>query len=225
MKIPVAQIGVDPRTWQVKVNLALMARLVELTGPQPAAGMPGSQAEGTLTLWRRDDRIFAEGTVGAKPAALCDRCLAPLRVEVTDTLAVELIHEPGPAGHAKGNTKGEPSLGDHGRAEWKGGGVIGGRVDFEGGDSSGGLNVDLDGFEWTTGELEQVFFSGDTVDLDLLVEEQILLALPPQRHCREDCQGLCPRCGHNLNEGPCGCPAEDSHHPFAGLKDLLKPTE
>ena len=46
---------------------------------------------------------------------------------------------------------------------------------------------------------------GETLDLDELMREDILLELPTKFLCRKDCKGLCPVCGKNLNEGPCGC--------------------
>ena len=44
-------------------------------------------------------------------------------------------------------------------------------------------------------------------DLDLrpAVREQWLLAVPSYVQCRDDCKGICPKCGADLNEGPCGC--------------------
>ena len=44
------------------------------------------------------------------------------------------------------------------------------------------------------------------VDLTDVVREEMLLAVPRFVECRPDCRGLCPRCGANLNEGPCDCP-------------------
>ncbi len=44
----------------------------------------------------------------------------------------------------------------------------------------------------------------ETVDLEPIVREQIILGLPISVHCREDCKGLCPTCGQNLNERDCG---------------------
>ncbi|MGH7644484.1 MAG: YceD family protein [Gemmatimonadales bacterium] len=44
------------------------------------------------------------------------------------------------------------------------------------------------------------------IDLRPAVREELLLALPGYVVCREDCRGLCPRCGADLNAGPCGCP-------------------
>jgi len=45
------------------------------------------------------------------------------------------------------------------------------------------------------------------IDLSEVVRQYILLGLPMKPLCREDCAGLCPSCGHNLNLGPCGCPS------------------
>lgn len=48
-------------------------------------------------------------------------------------------------------------------------------------------------------------YEGDAVDLDELVREQILLALPSRHLCREECKGLCQKCGADLNAGQCSC--------------------
>jgi uncharacterized protein len=46
------------------------------------------------------------------------------------------------------------------------------------------------------------------VDLAPMVREQVLLELPMKTLCRTDCLGLCPQCGANRNDGPCGCGTE-----------------
>ncbi|HLK10121.1 MAG TPA: DUF177 domain-containing protein [Candidatus Binatia bacterium] len=61
------------------------------------------------------------------------------------------------------------------------------------------------GTELGAEDLALSFYEGKEVDLTPLVHEQIILALPTRPLCREDCRGLCPRCGTNLNAGPCGC--------------------
>ena len=43
------------------------------------------------------------------------------------------------------------------------------------------------------------------LDLDELVTTDVILELPSKHLCREDCKGLCPKCGKNLNKGECGC--------------------
>jgi uncharacterized protein len=50
-----------------------------------------------------------------------------------------------------------------------------------------------------------VYFRNEELDLDEIVREQLLLALPMRHLCRPDCQGLCPQCGANLNLGPHAC--------------------
>src|SRR6266852_4336727 len=70
------------------------------------------------------------------------------------------------------------------------------------------------------GEADQEFFDGRTIDLDPILREQVLLALPMNVVCSDDCQGLCPMCGQNLNEGKCGCEQKTVDPRFAVLKDM-----
>jgi len=48
-------------------------------------------------------------------------------------------------------------------------------------------------------------YTGKQIDLTPAMREQILLSIPPSPLCSEDCKGLCPSCGKDLNEGACGC--------------------
>jgi uncharacterized protein len=57
-------------------------------------------------------------------------------------------------------------------------------------------------------DLEFSLYEGDEIDLSPLIREQILLALPTRPLCQEDCRGLCPRCGANLNRVKCNCRTE-----------------
>jgi uncharacterized protein len=70
-------------------------------------------------------------------------------------------------------------------------------------------------------ELGIVVTGSDSLDTRPLVVEQVLLDLPAHPLCREDCAGLCPRCGADLNLGPCGCaPAEPDSRWGAALAAL-----
>jgi uncharacterized protein len=53
------------------------------------------------------------------------------------------------------------------------------------------------------------YYEAGQLDLGEVVREQVILGLPLKPLCREDCLGLCPRCGKNRNTGPCGCPPEE----------------
>lgn len=65
----------------------------------------------------------------------------------------------------------------------------------------------------------------DAVQIDLrpAVREELLLAVPQWVVCRDDCRGLCPRCGKDLNTGPCGCPpvVDQRWQGLAALKGKL----
>lgn len=60
-----------------------------------------------------------------------------------------------------------------------------------------------------------------TVDIDELISSDILLELPTKFLCRGDCQGLCQKCGHNLNLGDCGCDKMEIDPRLEALKELL----
>jgi uncharacterized protein len=66
------------------------------------------------------------------------------------------------------------------------------------------------------------FYRDDTIDVDDVVREQILLALPMTKLCTEDCRGLCPECGTNLNEASCECGRKQIDPRWAALKDLKR---
>lgn len=52
------------------------------------------------------------------------------------------------------------------------------------------------------------------------VREQLLLQLPEFVVCREECRGLCPRCGTDLNRGDCDCEPESDPGPWDALRKL-----
>jgi uncharacterized protein len=69
-------------------------------------------------------------------------------------------------------------------------------------------------------DLTTAFYENDEIDLGQLMREQFYLALPMKPLCREDCQGLCPVCGTNLNNGTCTCTRDWEDPRFAALKKL-----
>ena len=60
------------------------------------------------------------------------------------------------------------------------------------------------------------------IDMRPLIEAALLVEVPYMPLCKEDCAGLCPTCGADLNEGPCGCVSDEpeTDNPFAVLKGL-----
>ena len=58
------------------------------------------------------------------------------------------------------------------------------------------------------------------LDLTEAIRQYALLAIPMKPLCRQDCAGFYPRCGHNLNRGPCGCPTQQVDPRWAVLTRL-----
>lgn len=70
------------------------------------------------------------------------------------------------------------------------------------------------------GEAQMGFYEGEGLELKDVLREYVLLALPMQRLCRDNCKGICPVCGQNRNLKECRCQtgAEDAR--WAALKEL-----
>jgi len=74
-------------------------------------------------------------------------------------------------------------------------------------------------------EAEISYYEGEGLLLEDVLREQVLLAVPVKVICRQDCKGLCPQCGANLNFAKCSCsePLEDPR--WSALKDLRRKLE
>ncbi len=67
-------------------------------------------------------------------------------------------------------------------------------------------------------ELEAGWYRGNQIDLSAYFQEVVALALPSQPLCREECRGLCPRCGVDRNTDSCTCEQAALGSPFAALR-------
>lgn len=75
--------------------------------------------------------------------------------------------------------------------------------------------------ELSAEDLDVETYIEDEIDLEETIYAELQLAVPYAPRCREDCKGLCPSCGKDWNEGPCGCaprPADDRWAALKGLK-------
>ena len=75
--------------------------------------------------------------------------------------------------------------------------------------------------ELTEAEMSVSVFDGQAIDVDEIVKEQIVLAVPTRMLCREDCKGICPECGMDRNTGDCGCGKNEIDPRWAALKKLI----
>lgn len=70
-------------------------------------------------------------------------------------------------------------------------------------------------------EMDTEFFADSQFDVTEFLRQQLLLSLPVKRLCREECRGLCPHCGVDLNKERCSC-REKNDSPFNSLAGLIK---
>lgn len=78
----------------------------------------------------------------------------------------------------------------------------------------------------TIDETEIGYYEESGLLLEDVVREQVLLSLPGRTLCKEDCKGLCPHCGQNLNTATCTCDTtavDPRWRALAGLADAVKP--
>jgi uncharacterized protein len=70
------------------------------------------------------------------------------------------------------------------------------------------------------GEAEIGFYEGGGMELEDILREQVLLALPMQRVCSDLCKGICPVCGKNRNETECDCRIDSAGDRWGAFRDL-----
>jgi len=77
----------------------------------------------------------------------------------------------------------------------------------------------------TADETEIGYYEESGLSLEDVVREQVLLSLPGRTLCKEDCKGLCPRCGQNLNLEACKCnsTSDSRWNALAGLAGAIEP--
>mgnify|MGYP003827741201 CR=1 FL=1 len=74
--------------------------------------------------------------------------------------------------------------------------------------------------ELTTEDMDVEYYQEETIDLDPIILEQIVLQIPIRVVCQETCRGLCPQCGINLNTSSCTCSEKKIDERLSVLKDL-----
>ncbi|NOZ25724.1 MAG: DUF177 domain-containing protein [Nitrospirae bacterium] len=70
-------------------------------------------------------------------------------------------------------------------------------------------------------EIDIGFYSNDELDITQVVREQLILSLPMKALCDEECKGLCPVCGADMNLQRCECKYESVDPRLEGLRKLL----
>ncbi len=142
------------------------------------------------SLHRVNQGVLLQGGFRVDVGAPCKRCLDDVTAPLKVSFTLNLL----PRRVAKYKANGDPAVEDNERLE-----------------SAGSFRLEDADREW---------FDGKTIDLDPIIREQVLLALPMNLLCRETCRGLCPTCGQNLNEKQCDCEREVVDPRWMALKDI-----
>jgi uncharacterized protein len=71
-------------------------------------------------------------------------------------------------------------------------------------------------------DLDEYFYDEPVISVAPIAEERIQMAVPMKPLCREDCRGLCPRCGEDWNVADCGCALESADPRWEVLRNLKK---
>ncbi len=69
---------------------------------------------------------------------------------------------------------------------------------------------------------DAIYFQGNSIELDEIVLNNVILSLPIKNLCSEDCKGLCPSCGQNLNMGKCSCDTRVADPRFDALDKFFE---
>jgi uncharacterized protein len=88
-----------------------------------------------------------------------------------------------------------------------------------------GVDAGKEEISVTAAEAEIGYYQGEGLLLEDALREQVLLAIPLKAVCREDCKGLCPQCGANLNTEPCSCEQSFRDPRWSALGELRNKLE
>ena len=186
----------------VRFDVELPPGTIEFLDPKLKQSEP-LQASGKAELVMGSlGEIRVTGQVKVRLQADCDRCLEPANFPVDSSF--ELYYRPTAEGYLGINANNAARRGRRPEA------AIAARA------------VRVEEKSIDAGEAEMGFYEGDGLELNDVLREFVLLALPMQRLCDENCKGICPLCGQNRNQNECRCQTTASDDRWAALKELRK---
>jgi uncharacterized protein len=130
--------------------------------------------------------VSLRGRVRAAARCTCAACLKPFTLRLTVDVGEDFGPRAAPAAAAGGGPRQGSESPRHGSAAGP-----------------------AEERELNAGDFLVPVDAGETIDVTEVVRQHVVLALPIAPRCREECRGLCPRCGTDLNNGPCGCAVDE----------------
>ena len=149
-----------------------------------------------VELYADGTHVFASGTIKGWLEVACSRCVGPVKLALDEPVRVTFMPRSELAAVAD---------------------------DSDEADATGGGEAAEDGAEVGAAEIDVFPYDGEKIDLEPLVREQFVLAIPYAPLCSETCKGLCQQCGIDRNSATCSCePPIDPR--LAALKGLKIPS-
>ncbi|QDE84398.1 YceD family protein [Myxococcus xanthus] len=196
MLVKVDQIKDAGLKLEEPVNLELLG---ETLGGAASGEDTGFRATAPATLKaslrKLSGGVLLEGRFTVDVTSPCKRCLADVATKVPVEFTLNLVPE--------SLARGDDFKDDDEKAMEK--------KERSQGESGGSFEMD---------DADQEVFDGKTINLDPIVREQLLLALPMNAVCRDDCKGLCSQCGANRNDVACTCDTRPADPRLAPLKNI-----
>ena len=153
--------------------------------------------DANLKAYQAGEGLRLEGKVNVVVHKPCGRCLKDASLKVDLPVRMTLFPAKGPSRPAEDDDAPKGKRGKRGGA-----GQRDPKRERESDAPAGGRDPnDLEDVDTAT-------YRAGKADVAGVLREAVLLELPFNLRCRPDCKGLCQRCGADLNEGPCGCPAQ-----------------
>lgn len=152
--------------------------------------------KGSIEINRVNDQLHFEGSINVDLLPVCSRCLESFSYQLHVPIKMDLA--PLHVSKEEKSRKRSSKEEQHQRE---------------------------DEIELSKADLEFSFYKGPEIDLQKILREQIVLALPLRFLCQENCKGLCSNCGVNLNQVGCNCASKDIVDPrWEPLKNIRPKT-
>lgn len=189
-----------------------VARIDEKLDGEPSRQIPqGRTAEVHFSLRKVDEVVVVSGRIKTYIQLVCSRCASPYPFHCPLSFSALFCKDPVMAGVGHLQRKGYGKAAE--KTEARPVGQNRGFARHAHDDAA-----DDDGME-SGKNLDITYVSDDFVNLADVLSEQLQLQVPFQPLCQENCKGMCPQCGADLNVGRCACAKIATARPFSVLQD------
>ncbi|NTX16755.1 DUF177 domain-containing protein [Myxococcus sp. CA056] len=196
MLVKVEQIHESGLKLDEPISPELLGAALEGTASGLDTGFRATQASQLkATLRRVSGGVLLNGNFTVHVTSPCKRCLKDVELALPVVFSLNLVPE--------SMARGDDFKDDDEKSMEK--------KERQQGETGGSFEID---------GVDQEVFNGKTIDLDPIVREQVLLALPMNLVCKDDCKGLCSQCGTNFNEAQCECDTKQVDPRLASLKNI-----